>query len=79
MGRLSRFGPNTITDMGELLAELDQVRSVGYATKWEELHADLCPTAAPGRGSRGTVIAALSASTRPSARRKSAWPTIRRR
>ena len=61
-GRLARLGPNTIVDMGELLDELDQVRRVGFATTWEELDAGLCSTAAPVRGSRGTVIAAISVS-----------------
>jgi DNA-binding IclR family transcriptional regulator len=61
-GRLAKLGPNTITDLGELLAELDRVRSAGFATTWEELDDDLCSTAAPVRGSRGTVIAAISVS-----------------
>ena len=42
--------------------ELDQVRRAGYATTWEELEAGLCSTAAPVRGARGTVIAAISVS-----------------
>jgi len=61
-GRLAKLGPNTITDMSELLADLDQVRRIGYATTWEELDVGLCSTAAPVRGSRGTVIAAISVS-----------------
>jgi len=61
-GRLAKLGPGTITDLAELLAELDRVRSAGYATTWGELDADLCSTAAPVRGSRGTVIAAISVS-----------------
>lgn len=61
-GRLAKLGPSTITDLGELLAELDRVRSAGFATTWEELDDDLCSTAAPVRGSRGTVIAAISVS-----------------
>jgi DNA-binding IclR family transcriptional regulator len=61
-GRLARLGPNTITNMDELLAELDRVRREGYATTWEELEAGLCSTGAPVRGSRGTVIAAISVS-----------------
>ncbi len=61
-GRLARLGPGTIVDLGELLAELDRVRSAGFATTWEELDAGLCSTAAPVRGSRGTVIAAISVS-----------------
>jgi IclR family acetate operon transcriptional repressor len=61
-GRLQRLGPNTITGMPELLAELEQVRRDGYATTWEELDDGLCSTAAPVRGGRGTVIAAISVS-----------------
>jgi DNA-binding IclR family transcriptional regulator len=61
-GRLARLGPGTITSMPELLAELDVVRQRGYATTWEELEEGLCSTAAPVRGARGTVIAAISVS-----------------
>ena len=61
-GRLSRLGPNAITSIDELLAELEPVRESGYATTWEELEAGLCSTAAPVRGSKGTVIAAISVS-----------------
>lgn len=61
-GRLARLGPGTITTMSELLAELDGVRRAGYATTWEELEHGLCSAAAPVRGSRGTVIAAISVS-----------------
>jgi DNA-binding IclR family transcriptional regulator len=61
-GRLPRLGPNTTTTLPELLAELEQVRKNGYATTWEELEAGLCSAAAPVRGGRGTVIAAISVS-----------------
>lgn len=61
-GRLARLGPKTITSMDDLLAELERVRRDGYATTWQELEAGLCSTAAPVRGSRGTVIAAISVS-----------------
>ena len=61
-GRLQRLGPNTITSIPDLLAELEQVRRDGYATTWEELDDGLCSTAAPVRGGRGTVIAAISVS-----------------
>lgn len=61
-GRLARLGPNSITTMDELLAELERVRELGYATTWEELEAGLCSTAAPVRGTKGTVIAAISVS-----------------
>lgn len=61
-GRLARLGPGTITSIGDLLHELEDVRRVGFATTWEELEDGLCSTAAPVRGSRGTVIAAISIS-----------------
>jgi IclR family acetate operon transcriptional repressor len=61
-GRLAKLGPNTITSVADLLAELDRVRHAGSATTWEELEAGLCSTAAPVRGTRGTVIAAISVS-----------------
>ncbi len=61
-GRLAKLGPRTITTMADLLAELEQVRRTGYATTWEELEAGLCSAAAPVRGSRGNVIAAISVS-----------------
>lgn len=61
-GRLAKLGPNTITSVSELLSELERVRRDGYATTWEELEEGLCSAAAPVRGSRGTVIAAISVS-----------------
>ncbi len=62
VGRLARFGPNTITTVSDLIAELEVVRRRGYATTWDELEEGLCSTAAPIHGSRGTVIAAISVS-----------------
>jgi DNA-binding IclR family transcriptional regulator len=61
-GRLAKLGPKTITSLADLLAELEAVRRDGYATTWEELDDGLCSTAAPVRGARGTVIAAISVS-----------------
>lgn len=61
-GRLARLGPETITNIADLLAELERVRHAGFATTWNELDDGLCSTAAPVRGSSGTVIAALSTS-----------------
>lgn len=66
-GRLAKLGPRTITNVADLLQELERVRTAGYATTWEELEAGLCSTAAPVRGSRKTVIAAISTSA-PTAR-----------
>jgi DNA-binding IclR family transcriptional regulator len=59
-GRLPRFGPGTITTMADLLAEIERVRAAGYATTWDELEEGLCSAAAPVRGAKGTVIAAIS-------------------
>ncbi len=61
-GRLSKLGPNTITGIADLLHELEQVRQRGFATTWEELEQGLCSAAAPVRGSKPTVIAAISVS-----------------
>jgi IclR family acetate operon transcriptional repressor len=66
-GRLAKLGPNTITSIADLLDELEEVRRRGYGTTWEELDDGLCSAAAPVRGSRGTVIAAVSVSA-PTAR-----------
>ncbi len=43
-------------------AELDHVRRVGYAAAVDELEVGLAAIAAPVRGARGDVIAALSIS-----------------
>jgi DNA-binding IclR family transcriptional regulator len=61
-GRLAKLGPNTITNVSELLEELREVKRNGYATTWEELEAGLCSAAAPVRGSKDTVVAAISVS-----------------
>jgi IclR family transcriptional regulator, acetate operon repressor len=61
-GRLARLGPNTVTTIADLLAEIERVRRDGYATTWEELDDGLCSAAAPLRGARGSVIAAISVS-----------------
>jgi IclR family transcriptional regulator, acetate operon repressor len=53
---------HTITDTAWLRAELDRVRRVGYATAVDELEVGLAAMAAPVRGARGDVIAALSIS-----------------
>ncbi len=61
-GRLPRLGPATITSLPELLRVLEVVRKDGFATSWDELDDGLCSAAAPVRGSRGEVTAALSVS-----------------
>jgi DNA-binding IclR family transcriptional regulator len=54
--------PHTIVDPSRLEAELEQVRRAGYATAVDELEVGLAAMAAPVRGARGDVIAALSIS-----------------
>lgn len=54
--------PRTITDPAALRAELQRVRRAGVATAVDELELGLAAIAAPVRGARGEVIAALSIS-----------------
>jgi len=53
---------HTITDPSRLKIELKQIRRLGYATAIDELEVGLGAMAAPVRGARGDVIAALSIS-----------------
>ncbi|MGH2560010.1 MAG: IclR family transcriptional regulator [Thermomicrobiales bacterium] len=57
---LERRGPNTITDRGALLAELDRIRSRGFSVDDLEFAADIRAVAAPIRDHRGGVIAAVA-------------------
>lgn len=50
---------DTITDAGELRAELERVREQGFATNWEEDQEGINAVAVPIRKSDGTVIAAM--------------------
>jgi IclR family transcriptional regulator, acetate operon repressor len=59
---LERFTEGTITDVDALLAELAQVRDLGYAVAFEEYEPGLVAVAAPVRDLTGTVVASLSAS-----------------
>jgi len=59
---LVRFTDRTITDVDELLVELEQVRLLGYATAFEELEQGLIAVASPIRDLSGNVVASLSAS-----------------
>ncbi len=54
--------PHTIVDPRQLEAELAQIRHDGYAAAVDELEVGLAAVAAPVRGARGDVIAALSIS-----------------
>jgi IclR family transcriptional regulator, acetate operon repressor len=57
---LRAYAPNTITDSHRLTVELEIVRRSGVATAIDELEPGLAAMAAPVRGIRGDVIAALS-------------------
>jgi DNA-binding IclR family transcriptional regulator len=59
---LRRIAPNTITDAGLLLAELETIRANGYAIDNEELTPGTKCVGAPIRNSSGRVFAAISVS-----------------
>ena len=61
------MGPNTITTLDALVAELDKVRQQGYAINDEEMAVGLRSVAAPVREADGQVAAAINISV-PSAR-----------
>jgi DNA-binding IclR family transcriptional regulator len=54
--------PNTVTDPGELRAQLAEARTRGWAYTREELEIGLNAVAAPVFSADGTVVAALSTS-----------------
>jgi IclR family pca regulon transcriptional regulator len=60
--KLERFTPNTIVDPDLLRAELELVRSRGWAIADEELEIGLRSVAAPIRGRDGRAMAALNTS-----------------
>jgi IclR family transcriptional regulator, acetate operon repressor len=57
---MARHAPATITDPRRLRAECKDVERTGYATAVDELEPGLAAMAAPVRGARGDVVAALS-------------------
>ncbi|HUO69681.1 MAG TPA: IclR family transcriptional regulator [Solirubrobacteraceae bacterium] len=57
---LTAYAPSTITDPQRLRADLERVRQTDLATAIDELEPGLAAIAAPVRGARGDVIAALS-------------------
>lgn len=61
-GRLERLTAKTITNRGDLAAELEKIHHQGYGVADEELEVGLIAIAAPVRRDDGTVIAALSVS-----------------
>jgi IclR family pca regulon transcriptional regulator len=66
-GPYEKRGPNTITTLDALVAELEQVRRQGYAVNDEELAGGLRAVAAPVRGHTEQVVAAVNVSV-PSVR-----------
>jgi IclR family transcriptional regulator, pca regulon regulatory protein len=60
--RLPALTSRTITDPGELRAELDRVRRQGWALVDQELEDGVRSVAAPLRDARGRVIAAINIS-----------------
>jgi DNA-binding IclR family transcriptional regulator len=58
-GRLQAFTERTIVDRPSLSAEIDTVRRQGWAQARGEREEDLNALAAPVRGSRGELVAAL--------------------
>jgi DNA-binding IclR family transcriptional regulator len=58
---LRRYTPNTITDREQLLHQLGEIRTRGYAINDQEHDLESCGIAACVRNARGAVIAVLSA------------------
>lgn len=63
---LSRLTPETIADRDDLEAELDRVRTRGYALVDQELEEGLRSIAVPLRDRRHQVVAAINVSTHAS-------------
>ena len=55
--------PNTLTDLGDVRAELSRVRAQGWSIVSEELEIGLLSASAPVRDRSGEVVAALASST----------------
>lgn len=56
---LQRHTDNTIVTLPEMLKEVKQIKSDGFAVDNHEFHIDVWCTAAPIRDSRGQVVAAI--------------------
>ncbi|HET8599471.1 MAG TPA: IclR family transcriptional regulator [Segeticoccus sp.] len=61
-GRLRAYTPTTVTNVRQLLKEVEQVRVDGYAVVVDELEVGLTAVAAPLHNAHGDVIASLSVS-----------------
>jgi len=58
---LKRYGKNTITNLPDLLAELENVRKLGYAIDNEEFYEGIrCVGAPVWKGGKGRIVAAIS-------------------
>jgi acetyl-CoA synthetase len=62
---LKSFTPHTITSADALAADLDRVRSQGFAVDREEFDEDFCCVAAPIFDEHGRFVAALGLSVTP--------------
>jgi DNA-binding IclR family transcriptional regulator len=60
--RLTKVGPNTVTDPEELRERLAQARAVGYATSHEETVAGIAGASVPLFDRDGEVVGSLSVS-----------------
>ena len=69
---LPQFTEDTLTDRGDLFAELERVRDQGYALNREETHRGLHAVGAPVLTPEGWVLGAFSISG-PSNRLKGEW------
>ena len=61
-GPYRKMGPNTITNLDDLMVELDKIRQQGYAINNEELAYGLRSVGAPVFNYEGKVIAAINVS-----------------
>ncbi|MGH3360189.1 MAG: IclR family transcriptional regulator, partial [Nocardioidaceae bacterium] len=60
--RLAAYTPTTVTDFKTLLAQVETIRTDGYAVVADELEIGLTAVAAPLRNAHGDVVASLSVS-----------------
>lgn len=59
---LAAVTQHSITGMGELLAQMAEIRKLGYAVEREENNGDVCCVAVPLRNREGRAVYALSVS-----------------
>ena len=61
-GPYPKMTPNTILYLKDMMLELEKIRQQGYAVNDEELAIGLRSVAAPVRGTRGKIVAAINIS-----------------